>query len=200
MEHTRYSVSQATALVGVQASVLRYWEEELKLRIMRNDQGHRCYTGYDIQLFLNIKELKKRGLQLKAIKELIPKMSRQEPGSGTSKIRLLEDAECTSQEVTDGEERGAEKDSGELKEQGTVQLQRSDTPPNILANEEKILEFQMILERLIAKGLKEKNKEEVRYRSIDEAIRYHQQIRREAAAAREGKRRKIRSMRGSGSK
>lgn len=198
MDHTRYSVSQATALVGVQASVLRYWEEELKLRIMRNDQGHRCYTGYDIQLFLNIKELKKRGLQLKAIKELIPKMSRQEPGSCASKIKLLEDAEGILEEPKI--QKGFEKDCGELERQEAIQPQKIADTPDILADEEKILEFQMILERLIAKGLKERNKEEVRYRSIDEAIRYHQQIRREAAAAREGKRRKIRSMRGSGSK
>lgn len=52
--------------------VLRYWEEELELRIGRNELGHRYYTPFDIQLFLKINELKSKGLQLKAIRTLIP--------------------------------------------------------------------------------------------------------------------------------
>ena len=63
----RYSVTQAAQILGVRASVLRYWEDELNLRISRNEQGHRYYTGYDITLLANIKELKKRGLALRAI-------------------------------------------------------------------------------------------------------------------------------------
>ena len=53
----RYSVTQAAQILGVRASVLRYWEDELNLRISRNEQGHRYYTGYDITLLANIKEL-----------------------------------------------------------------------------------------------------------------------------------------------
>lgn len=71
---TRYTVRQAVEMTGVKSYVLRYWEEELELRIHRNELGHRYYTGYDIQLFMNIKELKKRGLQLRAIRELIPNL------------------------------------------------------------------------------------------------------------------------------
>ena len=66
----RYTVTQTAEILGVRASVLRYWEEELELRICRNEQGHRYYTGNDITLLANIKELKKRGLALRAIKEL----------------------------------------------------------------------------------------------------------------------------------
>ena len=61
---TRYTVRQAADMVGVKSYVLRYWEDELELRIGRNELGHRYYTGYDIQLFLNIKELKNRGLDV----------------------------------------------------------------------------------------------------------------------------------------
>ena len=64
----RYTVTQTAEILGVRASVLRYWEEELELRICRNEQGHRYYTGNDITLLANIKELKKRGLALRAIK------------------------------------------------------------------------------------------------------------------------------------
>ena len=90
---TRYTVRQAVEMTGVKSYVLRYWEEELELRIHRNELGHRYYTGYDIQLFMNIKELKKRGLQLRAIRELIPKLARTAPGSTESRTKLLE-GEC----------------------------------------------------------------------------------------------------------
>ena len=46
----RYTVTQTAEILGVRASVLRYWEEELELRIGRNEQGHRYYTGNDITL------------------------------------------------------------------------------------------------------------------------------------------------------
>ena len=86
----KYTVTQAAEILGVRTSVLRYWEEELQLRISRNAQGHRYYTGYDITLLANIKELKKRGLALRAIKELLPKIACTEPGDGNSKVKLLE--------------------------------------------------------------------------------------------------------------
>ena len=72
----RYTVRQAVTMTGVKSYVLRYWEEELDLRIGRNELGHRYYTPFDIQLFLKINELKNRGLQLKAIRTLIPQEAR----------------------------------------------------------------------------------------------------------------------------
>lgn len=72
MEETIYSVSQAVKLLEAQSHVLRYWEEELELPIQRNEMGHRYYTRWDIQVFLSIKELKKRGYSLKEIGELTP--------------------------------------------------------------------------------------------------------------------------------
>ena len=56
-----YTVAETVKLTGVKSYVLRYWEDELSLPIRRNELGHRCYTQDDIQLFLNIKELKNRG-------------------------------------------------------------------------------------------------------------------------------------------
>ena len=93
MGDVHYMISETAKQVGVESHVLRYWEEELDLHINRNEQGHRYYTGYDITLLANIKELKKRGLALRAIKELIPRISRTAPGSTESKVRLLEDEE-----------------------------------------------------------------------------------------------------------
>lgn len=76
MSETRYMISDASRLVDVEAHVLRYWEEELGLPIRRNEMGHRYYTEEDIRLFRHIKELKDGGVQLKAIKQLLPELEK----------------------------------------------------------------------------------------------------------------------------
>ena len=76
MSETRYMISDASRLVDVEAHVLRYWEEELGLPIGRNEMGHRYYTEEDIRLFRHIKGLKDGGVQLKAIKQLLPELEK----------------------------------------------------------------------------------------------------------------------------
>lgn len=172
---TRYTVRQAAEMTGVKAYVLRYWEDELDLHIQRNELGHRYYTGYDIQIFMNIKELKKRGLQLRAIKNLIPQIARTAPGSAESKVKLLEgevqECEVQEDETADAETEEEILDSAEETEQVNP----------------KILEFQAILERLITQEIQSKNEDEERCRSLDFAIRRQQMARKEAAAANEKK-------------
>ena len=71
MEKVRYMISDAASLVNVESHVLRYWEEELELDIPRNEMGHRYYTQENIKQFQQIKELKEKGYQLKAIKMIV---------------------------------------------------------------------------------------------------------------------------------
>lgn len=66
-----YMISDAAKEVNVETHVLRYWEEELALPIKRNDLGHRYYTEEDVECFRQIKTMKERGLQLKAIKVIL---------------------------------------------------------------------------------------------------------------------------------
>ncbi len=66
-----YLISDAAKQVQVESHVLRYWEEELKLPIKRNEMGHRYYTEEDIARFKEIKDLKEQGLQLKAIRNML---------------------------------------------------------------------------------------------------------------------------------
>ena len=153
-----YTVAETVKMTGVKSYVLRYWEEELDMHIGRTQLGHRCYTEDDIQLFLNIKELKNRGLQLRAIKELLPKIAMCHPKNVTeeneNQIQMLEqvvkDAENTS---------------------------------HFISGDEKILEFQEILERLINQELHAQKEGEEKWRSLDAAIRRQQLARKEAAAA-----------------
>lgn len=66
-----YLISDAAKQVQVESHVLRYWEEELELPIKRNELGHRYYTEEDITMFKEVRDLKERGLQLKAIRTLL---------------------------------------------------------------------------------------------------------------------------------
>jgi len=64
-------ISDAAKEVNVESHVLRYWEEELHLPIKRNELGHRYYTQDDVERFKQIKGMKERGLQLKAIRMIL---------------------------------------------------------------------------------------------------------------------------------
>lgn len=207
MDDQVYTISQAAKEVGESTSVLRYWEEVLEIRVNRNQKGYRCYTGYDIQLFLNIKELKKRGLKLEAIKEFIPIIYQYGPGAPRSKTRLLEESGEIVEELTEireipitqeiqepqdseivweAKEGQAEEEMAEKKEEkGEIPL-----PMGGHLDDFRITEFQNILEKLIAQGVKEKNQEELRIRKLDEKIRFHQQGLKQVAAAQEMKQRR----------
>ena len=74
MDGTHYSISEAGKLVGVESHVLRYWEDELQLKIPRNGKDYRYYTDLHIQLLKKVKELKEKGYQLKAIEQVLKRM------------------------------------------------------------------------------------------------------------------------------
>lgn len=166
---SRYSVRQAADITGVKPYVLRYWEDELMLEIQRNEMGHRYYTEDDIQLFMNIKELKKRGLQLRAVKELLPELKQ----------------EIHEEKLKQGQEEKF--DMLQLKNTLKEELKETIEEDAEPENDEKILEFQSILERLILRELSFRDEDEERCRSLDLAIRRQQMVRKETAAASEKK-------------
>lgn len=161
MRESIYSVSQAVELLGLQSHVLRYWEEEMRLPIGRNEMGHRYYTRWDIQVFLSIKELKKKGYTLKEIGELTAFFYKKQEKTQKTETKVL--AKKTEAEVS-----GKEKPETEEK--------RKFSP-----------EFMEILCRIVESRLQEKNSEEVRFKRLDQRIRTCQQTRREAAASAEKK-------------
>lgn len=175
---TRYSVRQTADITGVKPYVLRYWEEELGIVIQRNEMGHRYYTGDDIQLILNIKELKRKGLQLRAVKNLLPEMMNTIQKDTINKKNDLEIIEEHKEKEID-HTNSLQNIKEVLKE--AIEIEDDD------AEEHKILEFQSILERLILRELSARDEEEEKCRSLDMAIRRQQLVRKEAAASSEKK-------------
>ena len=206
MSETRYLISEAAKLTDTDPHVLRYWEDELKLQIGRNQMGHRYYTGQDLHVFMEIKELKKQGLSLKAIRERIPALYSQEtsqetaaglpavPPPAASQEKVCAEAAETVTRVRLREPAATADTAGEKEPENMEQLADQVVAQAYDMAEDKRERFNQILERLIDQVIQSEH-QEARSRRLDEAIRRHQQSRKQVAATAEkdrgfGKRKK----------
>lgn len=237
MNEIHYLISDASKKVDVEAHVLRYWEEELKLDIPRNEMGHRYYTEVHIRLFRQVKALKEKGYQLKAIKSALDRIIESGKDLIISDEVLEEDMEkalkkCAGESDQKAAEQGTNKMEKGVQEEkvvensGTIVTEEDGTDliryPEIeagevavgLTPEEKMEQFQEIMNHIIGRALEANNeklsqdisqmvndkvskdmeylfqvsneKEEERFKRLDEVIRTYQKENRgraEAAAA-----------------
>ena len=143
MSETHYLISDASKKVDVESHVLRYWEEELEMAIPRNEMGHRYYTDFHIRLFKQIKELKEKGYQLKAIKAALAKSLDQDGEAVIPTDVLEEDVVAALKECTDQESREMEKlDDRELTE---------------LMAKERAEQFKDLMSQMIGQAIEENN-------------------------------------------
>lgn len=98
MEEICYLISDASKKVDVETHVLRYWEEELGLAIPRNEMGHRYYTEFHIRLFCQVKTLRDKGYQLKAIKSALQQLMEKNQEPVNAEEILEQDISRTLQE------------------------------------------------------------------------------------------------------
>lgn len=137
-------ISDAAKAVNVESHVLRYWEEELHLPIKRNELGHRYYTEDDVERFRQIKSMKERGLQLKAIKmilrdgklDVLPSEEKT-PAIDILGVRELEETETMTEKT------------------GRYMTSTADTE----SREEKARRLQWLLQQLIRETLQENNRD-----------------------------------------
>lgn len=193
MKEEYYLIKEAAAMVGVESHVLRYWEEELKMDIHRNEMGHRYYTQKDIEVLSKIRVLKDKGLQLKAIRNYLE----------MRKEQIEKGKEADSFKKTSKESGGLAKASKDA--------QLVSVKQQILSNEEKMEQFQQLMSRILANAIQENNeligksagehaanavvtqitgmtkeqeaRAEERYQKLDQTLREIQKARQEAAAA-----------------
>lgn len=223
MNEQRYMISDASKKLEVEPHVLRYWEEELKMDIQRNEMGHRYYSEQDLRVLESVKELKQNGFQLKAIKLLMPELK-------TTKGAKLEELLSRKDELNLKAEQ--EEESVGAKGEKKNQTEHTEDPDAAMAvletaevvdgevSEERLDQFQMIMNKIIANALLDNNgllgqaisehvtekilkemdyqfrvreeQEEQRFKRLDESIRSRQQARLEAAAAMEQPKKKMR--------
>ncbi|MBQ7933835.1 MAG: MerR family transcriptional regulator [Lachnospiraceae bacterium] len=141
-----YMISDVAKEVQVENHVLRYWEDELELLIHRNESGHRIYTREDVERFCQIKHMKEKGLQLKAINTLLKK--------GGANIHIIQDREQAEEK---------EREEGKLEEKvnmgiDIVQVREEGEAVSVSAegaNEDKIRRIQILMRQLVQKSLED---------------------------------------------
>ena len=149
-------ISDAAKEVKVESHVLRYWEEELHLPIKRNELGHRYYTQEDVERFKQIKGMKERGLQLKAIKMILR----------DGKLDVLPDGEQgrgtdISESMPKTEEQKNAEPEYEQEETGLAIdiVDSRDRRVTTESREDKSRRLQWLLQQLIRETLRENNGE-----------------------------------------
>ena len=140
-----YMISDAAKNVKVEAHVLRYWEEELKLPVKRNEMGHRFYTEEDIKLFQRVKDLKEQGLQLKAIRNLLAR-ERQEQGQ-TEPVSELPQESLSRKEAED------------MGKRHVLMVHNGEVLPVEETKAEKSIRLQQLLHSMIADAVQSNNQD-----------------------------------------
>ena len=241
MAERRYSISQASRLVGVENHVLRYWEDELHLEIPRDRKNQRYYTKLHIEMFQKINELKEKGFQLKAIEPVLKRMLAGEKNLDLNEVlrqnaaEILRQARLARTQMPDAQEAGTEPENvncyAETPEQNGAEADRmnGETRTEVAARveedtamvsqREKLEQFQQLMNHIIGnaigQAMRQNNealseeisrqvndrmvqeleymmrisdeKEEERFKALDETLRAHQKENKgkaEAAAAR----------------
>lgn len=191
MGEVRFMISEAAKKVHVEAHVLRYWEDELDLKIGRTEMGHRYYTEDDIQLFRCIQKLKDEGVMLKDLKPMIHELT-------IAKGKLAETKEDSSlpANVTanDLSKKGVAKK--EVASADVIPVTQLEQVRNLIGDvlTEVVTENNKTLESSISKKvtrdvLREvdflfqanERQEEEHYRKLDTLIRQQQTLRKEAS-------------------
>lgn len=197
MSETHYLISDASRKIDVESHVLRYWEEELEMNIPRNEMGHRYYTDFHIRLFKQVKELKEKGYQLKAIKAALAKSLESEKEVVVPTDVLEEDVVAALKECTEKEEdRRKNLDDRELTalmaEERAGQFKAAMTQMIGQAIEENNEKLSQDISRMVNdKVIKEMDylmrvadeRDEERFRQLDETIRLYQREGKDRAEA-----------------
>lgn len=182
MGEKRYIISDASKMLKVESHVLRYWEEELDIKIPRNEMGHRYYTENHINLLKNIRDLKEQGYGLRTIKLMIAepqdvkklpetvatnsKMEQFQKIMGSIVARALEETtgDIVAKAVEESTGKAVTKAMNESTEGMTKEV--SDKVS------EKVLKGMDYIMRM------QDEKEEARYKQLDEVIRSRQRKRK----------------------
>lgn len=182
MGEKRYIISDASKQVDVEAHVLRYWEVELDLDVPRNEMGHRYYTDKHIKLLKDIKSLKERGFQLKAIKMVLPELINSGDKIPDHIFELKEELEIAPVKSTMSV---AESQAGTVNKMQQFETIMTNIISKALVDNNSLL-GQEVSESVIKEMdyLMRLNdeKEDERYKKLDETIRSYQRSRMESAA------------------
>lgn len=160
----QYLISETAKLVGVENHVLRYWEEELKMQVKRNQKGHRYYLKEDIDLFIRIKRLKEQGLQLKAIRVLLFEKEKKEEEKGSVALFPVKHPDSLHGHSKHQNTYAPDLTTNEMEISAKADLEEhgiQSVPPESCEEEkgDKARKLQMLLKMMVAEVMEEYNQE-----------------------------------------
>ena len=234
MKENKYTISEAARLLSVENHVLRYWEEELELKIPRNELGHRYYREEEIQLLHCIKELKNKLIDIHKLLTTQEELENQEleqleqarqkemtqreevQRQDIQKENRRKETEEKNKNIAGRNREETEVDSG--KNCKVIAIHNKTEDAAVAEREAKMQQFEDIMGRIVGKALREQaenlgdamgnhlcnkmlrevdelmveqeQREEERYKRLDETIRSVQKARQEVAVSKDGTRKK----------
>ncbi len=210
-------IKEAAKLLGVETHVLRYWEDELELVIKRNSMGHRYYDERDIKMFKGVMELKERGMSLKDIRtKILQKKRNSDVDESDIHKNIKEKNIHRVEERTDVEDVAEEEQISLGQKQATSLEEKQSTNDDYKVVDFKVAQMQAVMNKIVANALREnkeiittsikseitedvmrqfdtvmrekEEKEEARFRKLDEVLRQIQKANEEVAATKMRKR------------
>lgn len=177
------TISDAAQRLKLEAHVLRYWEEELGLEISRNSQGHRYYSERDIRMFEKIIELKKEGYSLKDIEEAIASVKRERQVNSSAKLTDSSTDKSTDKAIDNSNDKIVDFKEAQLQNvMNRIIANALRENKSIITTSLKAEITEDVMKQMDIIIREKEEREEERFRKLDEVIRKQMVLCDEVAA------------------
>lgn len=189
MKSETFTIKEVGELLDIEQYVLRYYEKELKLNVLRNSQGHRMYTIENVELLRHIKELREQGFELKAIKNLVANLEEEEGlesfmqiSATTTKVGALQVAKEASIDIGNKDDIKVNQFASLMKDMLKEALVEYNEDAKAQLKDELSEEVGvMVNKKFMELEVVQKQKDEEYYKKLDETMREMQKMKKELA-------------------
>lgn len=184
------SIKEVADILDTEGYVLRFYEKELNLDIKRNAKGHRMYSLEDVELLRKIQDMREKGLQLKAIENIVHDGSSEEEKETYEQLSSIsvvphaltpvKNAEMSAVDITSADDEKVKQFSNLMKDMLKQALCEYNEESNVHIQETIKQEVESAVdEKITALEQLHAAKDEEYYKKLDEAMREVQKIRKE---------------------
>lgn len=189
MKSETFTIKEVGELLEIEQYVLRYYEKELKLNILRNSQGHRMYTVENVELLKHIRELRDQGFELKAIKNLVANVEEEEGleslmqiSATTANAGALQVAKEASIDIGNKDDIKVSQFASLMKDMLKEALVEYNEDAKAQLKDELSEEVGvMVNKKFMELEVSQKQKDEEYYKKLDETMREMQKMKKELA-------------------
>lgn len=187
MKSETFTIKEVGELLDIEQYVLRYYEKELKLNVLRNSQGHRMYTIENVELLRHIKELREQGFELKAIKNLVANLEEEaglesfmQISATTTKVGALQVVKEASIDIGNKDDIKVSQFASLMKDMLKEALVEYNEDAKAQLKDELSEEVGvMVNKKFMELEVVQKQKDEEYYKKLDETMREMQKMKKE---------------------